>query len=88
MSQASTTMAMTTTPLLTIVYSGTSSLLSSGTMAPSLMGLKVTSGQHDVLLPEGGVIPVSEECELLLKAQDILDNAVSKLLGSYFSTRV
>ena len=27
---------------------------------------------------EGGVIPVSEVCELLIKAHDILDNAVSK----------
>ena len=27
---------------------------------------------------EGGVIPVSEVCELLLKVHDILDNAVSK----------
>ena len=27
---------------------------------------------------EGGVIPVSEVCELLLKVHDILDDAVSK----------
>ena len=52
MSQASTTMTMTTTPPVTVVSSGTSSLLSKVTMAPSLMGLPVTSDQHDmVLLP-------------------------------------
>ena len=39
------------TTLVTIVCSGTSSLLSTVTMAPSLMGLPVTSGQHDVVLP-------------------------------------
>ena len=49
-SQYSTTMAMTTTPLMTMVSSGMSSL-SSFTMALSLMGLPATLGQHDVLLP-------------------------------------
>ena len=49
MSQAST-MAMVTTPLMTVVSSGTSSL-SVVTMAPSLMELPATSGQHDVVLP-------------------------------------
>ena len=49
MSQASTTTA-TSTPLVTIVCSGASSLLSMVTMAPSLMGLPATSGQHDVIL--------------------------------------
>ena len=51
MSQASTTTAMTTTPPMTVVSSGTSSLLSMVTMTPSLMGLPVASGQHDVILP-------------------------------------
>ena len=48
MSQASTTMAMTTAPLVTVVSSGMS--LSTVNMAPSLMGLPTTSGQHDVVL--------------------------------------
>ena len=62
-SRASTTMAMTTTAPVTVVSSGTSSDLSTITMAPSLMGLPVTSGQHDVVLPppltlrhSGGVV--------------------------------
>ena len=62
MSQASTAMATTTTPLMTVVSSDLSSL-SSVTMAPSLMGLPVTLGQRDVVLPpllmpgcSGGVI--------------------------------
>ena len=50
MSQASTTMAMTITPPVTCVCSGMSSLLSTVTIAPSLMGLPATSGQHDVVL--------------------------------------
>ena len=61
-SQASVTTAMTTSPLLTEVSSGLSSL-SLVTVAPSLMGLPVTLGQSDVvllpLLPprcSGGVI--------------------------------
>ena len=41
---------MTTTPLVTVVCSGTSSLLSMVTMAHSLIGLPATSGQHDVVL--------------------------------------
>ena len=49
-SPAPATMAMTTTPLVTVVCSSTLSLLSIVTMAPSLMGLPVTSGQHDVVL--------------------------------------
>ena len=44
-------MAMTTTPPVTDVCSGTSSLLTTVTMPPSLMGLPMTSGQHDVVLP-------------------------------------
>ena len=63
MSQASTTTAMTTTPPVTVVHSSMSCLLSVVTMAPSLMGLSVISGQHDaVLLPTltprnpGGVV--------------------------------
>ena len=51
MSQASATMATTTTPPVTVVCSSTLSLLTTVTMAPSLMGLPVTSGQHDVVLP-------------------------------------
>ena len=31
---------------------------------------------------EGGIIPVSEVCELLLMVHDILDNAVSKKVGN------
>ena len=31
---------------------------------------------------EGGIIPVSEVCELLLKVHDILDSAVSKQVGN------
>ena len=50
MPQASTTTAMTTTPPVTVVYSRRSSLLTKVTMAPSLMGLPATSGQHDVVL--------------------------------------
>ena len=51
MSQASATMAMTTSPLVTIGYSGMSSLLSMVTMITFLVGFPVTSGQHDVLSP-------------------------------------
>ena len=51
MFKASTTMVMTTTPLVTVVSSGLSSLLTMVTIAPSLMGLPTTSGQHDVVLP-------------------------------------
>ena len=47
--KASTTMAMTTTPLVTVVSSGLSSL-SSVTVAPSLLGLPATLGQYDVVL--------------------------------------
>ena len=55
-------MAMTTTPTVMVVSSGLSSV-SSVTMAPSLMGLAATLGQHEVVLPpplmlrgSGGVI--------------------------------
>ena len=55
-------MAMTTTPLVTVVSSGLSSV-SSVTVAPSLMGLPTTLGWHEVVLPppltprgSGGVI--------------------------------
>ena len=44
-------MAITTTSPVTVVCSGMSSLLTTVTMAPSLMGLPATSGQHDVVLP-------------------------------------
>ena len=51
MSQASATMAMTTTSPVIVVCSGMSSLLTTATMAPFLMGLPVISGQHDVVMP-------------------------------------
>ena len=53
MSQSSTATATISTPPMTIVCSGMSSFLSTVTMAPSLMGLLITSGEHDVgvLLP-------------------------------------
>ena len=50
MSPVSTTMAMMTTHMVTVVSSGMSSL-SSVTMAPSLMGLPTTLGQLDIVLP-------------------------------------
>ena len=50
MSQVSTTMAMTTTPPVTVVSSGMSSI-SSVTVTSSLMGLPTMLGQHDVVLP-------------------------------------
>ena len=49
-SQVSTTMTITTTPPVTVVSSGMSSI-SSVAIAPSLMGLPATLGQHDVVLP-------------------------------------
>ena len=51
MSQASATTAMTNTPPVTFVCSGTSSLLTTVTMASSMMGLPAASGQHNVVLP-------------------------------------
>ena len=51
MSQASTTTVITTIPPVTVVCSSTSPPLSMVTLAPSLMGLPVISGQHDVVLP-------------------------------------
>ena len=42
MSEASATMVNTTTPLVTVVCSSTSSLLTTVTMAPSLVGFPVT----------------------------------------------
>ena len=50
-SQTSNTTAMTTTPPVTVVSSNTSSFLAVVTMAPFLMGLLATSGQHDLVLP-------------------------------------
>ena len=65
-SQAFTTMAMTTTALVTAVFFGMLSLLSTVTMAPSLMELPGTSDQHDVVLPplltprySGGVVSLA-----------------------------
>ena len=40
----------TTTPPVTVVCSGASVLLMTITMAPTLMGLPATQGQHDVVL--------------------------------------
>ena len=64
-SQASTITAVTTNPMVTVVCSSTSSLLSMVTMAPSLMGLQATAGQYDVVLPplltpshSGGIVPL------------------------------
>ena len=51
LSLASTTTAMTTTPVVTVVSSSMSSLISMVTMATFLMGLSTTSGQNDVVLP-------------------------------------
>ena len=63
LSQASATMTMTTTPPVTVVCSSISSLLTTITMDPCLMGLPAVSGQHDVVLPplliprdSGGVV--------------------------------
>ena len=58
MSQVSTSTAMTTTPPVTVVPSGMSSL-SLVTMAPSSVGLPTVLGQHDVVLTlrgSGGVL--------------------------------
>ena len=43
--------ATTTTPSVTAVYYGTSSLIMTVTMAPTLMGLSAALGQHDLVLP-------------------------------------
>ena len=51
MSQASVITATTTTPPVTVVCSCTLSLLITVTMAPALMGLPATSGQHYVIVP-------------------------------------
>ena len=51
MSQASSTTALITISPVIVVCSGTSSLLTTVTMAPSLMWLTVMSGQNDVILP-------------------------------------
>ena len=51
MSQAYATMATTTTAHVTVVCSGTSSLLMTVTMAPSLMGLSMRLDQHNVVFP-------------------------------------
>ena len=65
MSQASTTTATTTTPLVTVVSSGMSSPLN-GYHDPSLIGIPATSGQDDVILPpsltprdSGGVVDLA-----------------------------
>ena len=70
MSQAATTTVMATIPPVTVVYSGTLSLTSMVTMAPSLMGHPATLGQHDVVLPppltprhSGGVVGLATELQ-------------------------
>ena len=74
MSQASATTARTTTPPVTVVYSSMSSLLSAITMAPSLMGLPVTSG-HEVLPPpltlrnSGGIVGLATVLQLQPQSQ-------------------
>ena len=50
MSQASATTAVTTAPPVSVVWSGTSSFLTTVIMAPSV-GLPATSGQHEMVLP-------------------------------------
>ena len=57
MSQASSTMAITTTTPVTLVSCGMSSL-SSVTVAPSLMGFPAILGQCDVVLP----LPLIQRC--------------------------
>ena len=51
MTQAPATMALIITIPVTVVCSSTSTHLSTVTVALSLMGLSVTSDQHDVILP-------------------------------------
>ena len=65
MSQVSTFTAMTTTPLVTVVPSGMSSL-SLVTMAVSLIGLPTMLGQHDVVL----LPPLTQRC-----SRGVLGNA-------------
>ena len=76
MSQAFATMAMSTTPPVTVVCSGTSSLLTTVTMGPSLMGLPAMLGQHDVVLPplltlrdSGGVVGLATVSQQQAKSQ-------------------
>ena len=57
MSQASTNMAITTTPPVTVVCSGMSSLHQL-LWAASMIGLLATLGQHDVVLPP----PLTPRC--------------------------
>ena len=74
MSQASASMAMATTPPVTVVCSGTSSLLTTVAMIPSFMGLPATSGQHDVvLLPLRDLGGVVSPCHCATAATSISD---------------
>ena len=96
MSQVSTTTAMTTTPPVTVVFSGMS-CLSLVTMAPSLMWLPATLGQHDVvLLPpltarySGGVIVLTsmpqQQPPSLIPLQIYANCAMgSPQVGSFFT---
>ena len=61
MSQAVAITAMTTTPPVTVVLSGTSSLITIVTIVLTLMWLPVTFSQHDVVLPP----------PLMLQAQEV-----------------
>ena len=88
MSQASNTMAMSTTAPVTVVCSSTSSLLPTVTMVPSLMGLPLTSGQHDVgLLPpltlgnSGSVVGLATVPQQQLQSQTPLQAYADNAMG-------
>ena len=87
MSQASPTTAMTTTPLVTVVSSGMSSL-SLVTIGPSLMGFPATLGQHDVVLPlpltprhSGGVVGLASVPQQQLPSQMPLQAYANYVMG-------
>ena len=83
MSQVSTTMAMTTTPLTSDMSS-----ISSVTLAPSLMGLPATLGQHDMILPPtlmsspGGVIGLASVPQQQLPSSVPLQAYVNYAMGA------
>ena len=93
MSQISTTMAMTTTPPVTVVSSGMPSI-SSVTVAPSLMGLPAMLGQHDVvLLPpltpkcSGGVLGLASATaatSIFIASSDLCQLCHGFSTGSFF----
>ena len=98
MSQASASIALTTIPPVTVVCSSTSSLLTTVTMAPSLMGLPVTSGQHNVVLPQpltlrnnGGVIGLASVPQPQAQSQKPVQSYANYAMGPLqvgFSFRV